>query len=75
VNITVVTAGCGDQQTPQRLRFGDRTVEVVEVIDRWLAPNDRYFKVKGEDSAVYIVRHDTGSGLWQLVLFQRARKR
>jgi hypothetical protein len=65
-----VECGAGHQEepTPRRLRLGDRTIE-VDVVDRWLAPDHRYFKVRGPDRATYIVRHDVGSGIWQLVLF------
>jgi hypothetical protein len=45
---------------------------VVEVLDRWLAPDHRYFKVKGDDSDVYIVRHDPAANAWELTMF-RAR--
>ena len=61
-------AGHRDEPTPLRLKLGDRTVD-LKVVDRWLAPDHRYFKAKGRDGATYIVRHDVGSGIWQLVLF------
>lgn len=66
-------AGYQGEETPQRLRFDDRTVSVTDVVDRWLAPDHRYFKVKGEDGATYILRHDVGSGDWRLVMFERSR--
>jgi len=46
-------------------------IEVVEVIDRWLAPDRRYFKLKVQDGATYILRHDVVSAAWELVLFDR----
>ena len=64
-------AGHRGEQTPRRLAFGARTVEVAEVVDAWLAPDHRYFKVRGDDGATYIVRHDVGSGRWELTLFDR----
>lgn len=63
------------EATPHRLAFGHRIVTVVEVIDRWLAPEHRYFKVKGEDGAIYILRHDVPADGWQLILFERERAR
>lgn len=66
-------AGYQGEETPQRLRLDHRAVEVIEVIDRWLAPGDRYFKIKGDDGATYILRHDVGSGDWQLVTFDSGR--
>jgi len=64
-------AGYRGEETPRRLRFDDRKIEVVEVVDRWLAPDHRYFKLRGRDGASYIVRHDVISAAWELVLFDR----
>jgi hypothetical protein len=44
-------AGHRGEETPRQIRFGDRVVEVREVVDRWLAPEHRYFKVTGDDDA------------------------
>lgn len=62
-------AGYRGEETPRRLRLGQRRVEVVEVIDQWLAPDHRYFKLRGDDGGVYVVRHDTEAQCWELVLF------
>jgi hypothetical protein len=64
-------SGYRGEETPRWLLLGARKVEVVDVIDRWLAPECRYFKVAGADGARYIVRHDTGSACWDLVMFER----
>jgi hypothetical protein len=66
-------AGYQGEETPRRLRLDHRAVEVIDVIDRWLAPDHRYFKVKGEDGATYILRHDVETGEWQLVMFESGR--
>jgi hypothetical protein len=66
-------AGYQGEATPHRLAFGRRTVAVVEVLDRWLASEHRYFKIKGEDGAIYILRHDVPADCWQLILFERGR--
>jgi hypothetical protein len=63
-------AGHRGEQTPRRLRFDGRTVELVELLDCWLAPEHRYFKVRAEDHATYILRHHEPSGCWELVLYQ-----
>ena len=65
-------AGYRGEETPWRLLVGDRPVEVVKVIDRWLAPDHRYFKCIGADDATYIVRNDTESGSWELTLYRVA---
>jgi hypothetical protein len=42
-------AGYRGEETPRRFFLGERAVEVREVVDRWLAPDHRYFKVRGSD--------------------------
>ena len=64
-------AGYRAEETPRALRLGDRRVTVVEVIDRWLAPDHRYFKLRGDDGAVYIVRHDVDEDRWELSVYER----
>jgi hypothetical protein len=63
-------AGHRGEQTPRRLRFDERTVELVELLDCWLAPDHRYFKMRAEDDATWILRHDQPSGRWELTLYQ-----
>lgn len=64
-------AGYRGEETPVRFRIGDRLVEVDEVLDRWLAPEHRYFKVRTREG-IYILRNDTASSRWELTLFERA---
>lgn len=54
---------------PRRLLLGSRAVTVTEIIDRWLDPRHRYFKLRGDDGGIYIVRHDTQEDRWDLTLF------
>ncbi|MFQ5775715.1 MAG: hypothetical protein ACE5GS_14430 [Kiloniellaceae bacterium] len=64
-------AGYRGEQTPRRMLFGARAVEVREVLDQWLAPDHRYFKLRGADGATYLLRHDTVTGVWELVMYGR----
>ena len=61
-------AGYRGEQAPRRFRLAERHVEVVEVLDSWLAPGYRYFKLLGDDGVEYILCHDEQSGLWELQL-------
>lgn len=63
-------AGHRGEQTPRRFRLGERTVEVAEVLDAWLAPDHRYFKIRGDDGDIYILRHDVEEERWELTLFR-----
>ena len=60
-------AGYRGEETPRRFSFGGRQVEVDEVVDRWLTPDHRYFKVRGDDGGVYVLRHDAVSGRWEMI--------
>lgn len=62
-------AGYRGEETPRRFHIGTRTIEVLEVIDRWLAPEHRYFKVLGDDKGIYILHYDTTANRWELTLF------
>jgi hypothetical protein len=64
-------AGHRGAQTPRRFSFGGRSIEVVEVLDAWFGPDYRYFKVRGDNAAAYILRHDEGAGGWQLIMYDR----
>jgi hypothetical protein len=59
-------AGYRDEQEPRAFTLGERRFEVLEIIDRWLAPEHRYFKVKADDGRTLVLRHDTASGDWEL---------
>ncbi len=59
-------AGYRGEETPRRFSFGELQVEVDEVVDRWLTPDHRYFKVRGDDGGVYVLRHDVVSGRWEM---------
>ncbi len=62
-------AGYRGEETPRRLLIGEKP---IEVLDRWLAPDHRYFKCLGADDATYIVQNDVRSGAWELTLYRVA---
>ena len=62
-------AGHRGEEEPRAFELGDRRLEVVEIIDRWLAPDHRYFKVQADDDNVYILRHDEVAGEWEMTSF------
>jgi hypothetical protein len=66
-------AGHRGEQTPRTLTLGERRVAVAQVLDAWLAPDSRYFKLRGADGDTYLVRHDERSDSWELTMFQAER--
>lgn len=63
------SAGHRGEPTPTRFSFGGVWIEVAEVVDAWLAPDHRYFKVRGSDGARYILRNDVMAARWQLTVY------
>jgi hypothetical protein len=59
-------AGYRGEEEPRRFVHQGIRTEVAEILDRWLDPSHRYFKVRGEDGSVSMLRHDVASGEWEL---------
>lgn len=68
-------SGYRGEETPRRLIIGARSVEVEEVIDRWIAPDHRYFKLLGDDGVTYIVRHEVEEGEWEIAVYDQTSSR
>jgi hypothetical protein len=67
-------AGHRADTEPRRLRIGQREVAVTEIIDRWLDPRHRYFKLRGDDGGIYLLRHDTIDDRWEMNLYDSGRR-
>lgn len=57
-------------EMPVRFRFDARVVEIVETVDQRCGPDYCYFKIKGNDRNLYILRFDEGRAEWELTMFQ-----
>ncbi len=66
-------AGYRGEETPTRFYLHGRCFEVQELLDCWLGPDHRYFKIIAQDGGVYILRHDTGHDRWELTMFAARR--
>lgn len=66
-------AGHRADAEPRAFHLGERRVAVTEILDRWLDPGHRYFKLRGDDGGVYLLRHDTSTDRWELRLFDAGR--
>lgn len=70
----VCDSGCCGEQTPRRFYIEERPIEVAQVLDRWLAPDHRYFKVRCPAGDRYILRHEVRTDRWELTLFESRSK-
>jgi hypothetical protein len=64
-------AGHRGEETPRRFGFTGARIEIAEVVDRWLDPDHRYFKVRDGRGDIYILRNDVASETWELTFFRR----
>lgn len=58
------------EEVPCVFIVGARRIEVVDVLDCWPGRDHRYFKVRSSEGGLYIMRHDTPSGQWEIALFE-----
>ncbi len=64
-------AGYRGEQEPRAFWLGERRLEVREILDRWIGPDYRYFRVKTDDENLYVLRRDDTSDRWTLGAFTR----
>ncbi len=55
----------------RRIDFDSRQVEIAENIDQWHGADYRYFKVRGSDGNLYMLRHDEIRADWELTMYER----
>lgn len=67
-------AGHRADTDPRRLHIGRREVLVTEIIDRWLDLRHRYFKLRGDDGGIYLLRQDTIEDRWEMTLYDSGRR-
>jgi hypothetical protein len=65
-------AGYRGEEEPRAFTLGERRFAILEILDRWLEPGHRYFKVKADDDRRFILRHDAASGEWELAALAAA---
>ena len=63
-------AGYRGEETPRHIQMATYKIEIRKIVDRWLSPDHRYFKILSRDDATYIIRHDTENWQWELVYYQ-----
>jgi len=55
-----------------RIRFDSRQIDITDNIDQWHGADYRYFKVRGSDGNLYILRHDDIRSAWELTMYEQA---
>ena len=65
-------AGYWGEETPRRFWLGNTKVEVARVLDRWLTPDQRYFKILGDDNSIYIICLNLETWSWELTFYRKS---
>lgn len=68
---TYVDEGGGEKL--RRFWLDGCEIEVADNIDQWHGADYRYFKVRGSDGNVYILRLDEVRADWELTMYQRTQ--
>ena len=66
-------AGYRGEERPLRFYLKKRCIEVIEVLDQWTGPDYRYFKLRGDDGGIYILRHTRDRDAWEMTLFDSGK--
>jgi hypothetical protein len=64
-------AGHRGEELPRAITLFGRRFEIAEIVDRWLGPDHRYFKLRLADGRVCVVRNDLDGDGWTLQLLER----
>ncbi len=60
---------------PRRFVLGDQTIEVDDLLDRWYGSDADYFRVRGRDGHLYVLKHLREENSWELSSFTRRGSR
>lgn len=59
-------AGYRGEEEPRAFYLGERRVDVITVVERWLSPDHRCFRVQAYDGSVYVLCHDQARDEWEV---------
>ena len=57
-------------EKPLSFYWGNKQIIIKEIIDQWQGVDHRYFKILGNDNALYIIRHDYNLFEWQIIYWK-----
>jgi hypothetical protein len=64
-------SGYKADQRPSSFTLHGHRFQVTEVIDSWFGPDHAYFKVRADDSNIYILKHSPEDDEWSLEMFRQ----
>lgn len=63
-------SGFKADERPLRVHFGEHTLEVAAVEDRWYSPGETFFRLRTTDGDRYVLRHTEAQDVWTLVAYR-----
>ena len=69
---------CGAERAshgPLRFVLGEQTIEVDDLLDRWYGDDADYFRVRGGDGHLYVLKYLREDDRWELSSFTRRGSR
>jgi hypothetical protein len=63
-------SGYPAEERPMRLKLQEKTVEIVELEDRWYSPGETYFRVVLATGDRYVLRHIVAQEVWSIAGFR-----
>jgi hypothetical protein len=60
---------------PRRFVLGEQTIDVDDVLDRWYGNDADYFRVRGRDGHLYVLKYVREQSGWELSSFTRRGSR
>jgi hypothetical protein len=54
-----------------RFMLGERIIEIDDLLDRWYGERVDYFRVRGGDGHLYVLKHVRCDDCWELTSFTR----
>jgi hypothetical protein len=61
------------EKIPRDIFVDGRQIAILRVVDQWLAVDHRYFKIYGDDGALYMLRHDMATDSWEMTFLEQLR--
>lgn len=67
-------SGFKGEERPVSFIIGEKTFQVVELLDTWYGEGHDYYKVSADDRAVYIIRYDREMDEWELTMMESGKE-
>jgi hypothetical protein len=73
MRVRVETNETSAGEIPERIHFNGRCVKIAEMLDQWHGEEERYFKLRGGDGNLYMLRFDEMAKKWDLTMYKSRR--